>query len=141
VAVERRITIATVEAPRAPSYTMTSLYQPGGTFPQGSYDSEYWKPMPRQGAWLEARDNQRQVMMAQLGQGFPDGSINSEVASRMLPAQVAYFDRAEQQRLARMQPQQPQPVARAEPATPSATESAAQAGSAEVAMAETSAIR
>jgi hypothetical protein len=136
IAVERTVTVAPVQTARAPSPTMTSLYV--SSWPQGSYDSEYGKPMARQAAWLEARDNQRQVMMASLGQGFPDGSINSEFPARLHPAQVAYFERAEQQRLARSQPQA---VARAEPVTPSSTESSAQAGSAEIAMADTSGIR
>ena len=136
VAVERTVTVAAVEAPRAPSYTMKDLYV--SSWPQGSYDSEYWKPMERQGAWLEARDHQRQVAYASLGKGFPDGSANSEFPEKMHASQVAYFERAEQQRLARSQPQS---VARAAPVTPSSTETSAQAGSAEIAMADTSAIR
>src|SRR6185295_1134188 len=55
VAVERTVAIAPVPA-RAPSYTMASLQDPRGTFPQGSYDSEYTKATtPRQAAFLEQR--------------------------------------------------------------------------------------
>lgn len=78
-------------------------------------------------------------MLASLGQGFPDGSANSEHPQHLLPAQLAYFDGVEQQRFASTQTRRLAPSSEA--ITPSSTESSAQAGSAELAMADTSSIR
>lgn len=66
---------------------------------------------------------------------FPEGA-NGDVDTWLMPIQVAYFERLEQQRLASLQPQ-PAPQAEVQPA---AIEAGAQTGSAELTMAHDAAV-
>jgi hypothetical protein len=107
-------------------------------FPMGSMHGDYLLPAQQQ--YFARLEQQRGTLVAR-GEAFPMGSAEGEHGYwGPLPSQVAYFDRVEQQRIAASQPQ---PVARAEiaPAPVSSSEQSAQAGSSEVAIADTSAIR
>jgi hypothetical protein len=104
---------------------------PSDAFPEGSmYGDYHWKPLPNQGQYFASLEQRRATLIAR-HDAFPMGSATGEEFSHQpLPSQLAYFDRKEQPMIASSQPQ---PVA--------SSEQSAQAGSAEVAMADTSAIR
>lgn len=89
--------------------------------------------LPRQIGYFDRLEQDRRNLVANAA------PTESGEELRQLPAQTAYFNRVEQQRLASLQPQQPV-VARIE-VQPRTSEEVAQAGSAEVAMADSSAIR
>jgi len=92
--------------------------------------------LPAQMAYFNRIDQDRSQRIAR-GDVFPSGGSVED--KEPLPAVVAYYDRAEQQRLASTQPRQPV-VARVESDRRS-SEEIAQAGSAELSLADSSAIR
>ena len=91
--------------------------------------------LPRQIAYYDRLESERRPLMASSAVTGAGGEDEFKIS----PAQTAYFDRVEQQRLARLQPQQPV-VARSD-VQPLTSEERAQAGSAEITIADSSAIR
>lgn len=125
-------TTTVVVAEPAPRVSLTfERARISDTYPEGSmYGDNYWKPLPNQGQYFASLEQRRATLIAR-HDAFPMGSATGEEFSHQpLPSQLAYFDRKEQPMIASSQPQ---PVA--------SSEQSAQAGSAEVAMADTSAIR
>ena len=125
-------TTTVVVAEPAPRVSLTfERARISDAYPEGSmYGDNHWKPLPNQGQYFASLEQRRATLIAR-HDAFPMGSATGEEFSHQpLPSQLAYFDRKEQPMIARSQPQ---PVA--------SSEQSAQAGSAEVAMADTSAIR
>jgi len=122
------------EAPAAPAPRMNTSPMPqqwtNNSFPKSVGPEDYDRPMlAKQAAYFDRQD--RTQMIAR-HDAFPGAAYEDRAP---LPATVAYFDRGEQQRFASTQTA---PRAEVQART---SQEAAQAGSAEVAMAETSAIR
>lgn len=99
-----------------------------------SFREDDSRMLPRQQTYFDRLEQDRRHLVAN---SAPTASGED---LRQLPAQIAYFDRVEQQRLASLQPQQPPVVARID-VQPRTSEEVAQAGSAEITMADSSAIR
>lgn len=104
-------------------------------FPKGYGPEDMDRPMlSAQAAYFSRVEQDRRHLIAR-NDAFPGGGSVED--NKPLPALVAYFERTEQQRLARSQPRQPV-VARLESRS---SQEAAQTGSAEITLAESSAIR
>lgn len=132
---EQTVTVVTVEQH---AYTTTLPARNSRTAamddPFNQADAVWFRPLPAQEKYFAQLERERAAQFAAMppvSSVFSSSGFNSDAQVwKPLPAQVAYFERVEQQRIASARSQ---PLAR--------SESYAQAGSAELAMADSSSIR
>ena len=107
--------------------------------PFNQADMAYAKPLPAQARYFAQVERDRATQLAGRAEGSTMAWLPRDADAQgwqPLPAQAAYFERQERQRFASAQP-----IPTAQPETVARSEANAQAGSAELTVADTSSIR
>ena len=125
-------------APAASNVQMMSEKDQLNPFNQA--DMAYFKPLPAQARYFAQIERDRATQLAGRSEGSTMAWLPRDADAQgwqPLPSQAAYFERQERQRFASAQP----PVASNQSETVARSEASAQAGSAELTIADTSSIR